>query len=131
MIQGSCCCGVVKFSLAKDPSFLGICHCSRCRKLGASEFFMVDRDALSWISGKESVAEYLPEEGFKYKRCFCKHCGSSLGEILSQEDKFPIAANSLDSDPGLKVWFQEHLATRPSWQLVHNGSKLFEGDPYQ
>lgn len=92
---------------------------------------MVERAAFSWVAGRECVTEYLPEEGFKYKRCFCNLCGSSLGEILSTEDKFPIAANSLDSDPHLKVWFQEHLASKPSWQLVHEGAKLFDGDPYQ
>lgn len=129
MIQGSCCCGAVKFKLSYKPKFLGICHCSRCRKLGASEFFMIERDSFEWISGKESVAEYAAEPPFIYNRCFCNRCGSSLGEILSNEDQFPIAANILDTDPGLEVLFHEHTATRPSWQLLHQGAKLFEGNP--
>ena len=129
MISGSCCCGAVKFSLSEKPNFLGICHCSRCRKLGSSEFFMVERDTFQWISGKEWVSEFVPEAPFKYRRCFCSKCGSSLGEILSEERQFPIAANSLDSDPNIKVWFHEHVAAKPSWQLVHEGVKLFEGDP--
>ena len=131
MIQGSCCCGAVNFTLAKNPEFLAICHCSRCRKLGTSEFFMVARESFSWVSGKECVSEYLPEKGFKYKRCFCNKCGSSLGEILSDDEKFPLSANSLDSDPNIKVWFHEHVASKPSWQLVHEKAKLFEGDPYK
>jgi hypothetical protein len=129
MIHGSCCCEAVKFTLSATPKFLGICHCSRCRKLGTSEFVMVEANSFEWVSGKESVAEYLPEPSFKYKRSFCKKCGSSLGEILSSDKEFPIAANSLNSDPDLKVWFHEHTASRPSWQLIHDGAKLFEGDP--
>ncbi|HEY7883585.1 MAG TPA: GFA family protein [Cellvibrionaceae bacterium] len=129
MINGSCCCGAVKFSLASKPEFLAICHCSRCRKLGSSEFFMVQRDSLQWISGKELVAEYVPEPPFKYKRCFCSVCGTSLGEILSTDKQFPIAANSLDSDPDIKVWLHEHVASKPSWQLLHKDAKLFDGDP--
>ena len=131
MIRGSCCCKAVNFTLAKDPSFLAICHCSRCRKLGTSEFFMVERSSFSWVSGKEFVSEYLPEDGFKYKRCFCNKCGSSLGEILSTDEKFPLPANSLDYDPNINVWFHEHVATKPSWQLIHEGAKLFDGDPYE
>ncbi|MEQ9366654.1 MAG: GFA family protein [Leptospirales bacterium] len=129
MIHGSCCCGAVKFSLSKDPIFLAICHCSRCRKLGCSEFFMVRKDAFSWVSGRDAVAEYVPEKPYKYKRCFCKRCGSSLGEILSTDEEFPLSANSLDSDPEIKVWFHEHVASKPSWQLVHQEAKRFEGDP--
>mgnify|MGYP005646081811 CR=1 FL=1 len=112
------------------PSFLAICHCSRCRKLGVSEFFMVEKDTFTWLAGKQSVLEYVPEAPFKYKRCFCQKCGSSLGEILSTDDKFPIAANALDTDPNIDVWFHEHVATKPSWQLVHEDAKLFDGDPY-
>lgn len=90
---------------------------------------MIERDSFEWISGKESVAEYAAEPPFIYNRCFCNRCGSSLGEILSNEDQFPIAANILDTDPGLEVLFHEHTATRPSWQLLHQGAKLFEGNP--
>ena len=131
MIKGSCCCGTVKFTLSSDPNFLAICHCNRCRKLGVSEFFMVKRDTFQWVSGKDQIVEYVPEKPFKYKRCFCRKCGSSLGEILSNDEKFPIAANSLDTDPGMKVWFHEHVASKPSWQLTHGDAKLFESDPYQ
>jgi hypothetical protein len=92
---------------------------------------MVAKESFEWVSGKEFVTEYQPEAPFKYKRCFCNKCGSSLGEILSQDDKFPIAANALDSDPGISVWFHEHVATKPSWQLTHDGATLFEGDPHQ
>ncbi|RTZ20013.1 GFA family protein [Vibrio penaeicida] len=130
MIQGSCCCGTIKFVLHSKPKFLGICHCSRCRKLGASEFFMVEKASFEWVSGRDEVVEYAPEPPFIFKRCFCKKCGSSLGEVLSDESEFPVVANVLDSDPNLKVLFHEHAATRPSWQLIHSGAKVFEADPH-
>lgn len=131
MINGSCCCEAVRFTLSSDPSFLAICHCSRCRKLGVSEFFMIKRESFEWVSGKEFAEEYIPEDPFTYKRCFCKKCGTSLGEILSAENEFPIAANCLDTDPNVKVWFHEHVASKPSWQLTHDGVKLFDGNPHK
>jgi len=130
MIAGSCCCDAVKFTLSTKPKFLGICHCSRCRKLGASEFFMVEANSLTWIAGKELVSVYEPEPPFIYKRCFCSQCGTNLGEILSTESEFPVAANSLNIDPGLPVLFHEHIASKPSWQLLHTEAKLFEGNPH-
>ena len=130
MFNGSCCCGAVRFSLSAKPVFLAICHCSRCRKLGSAEFFMVECDTFHWVAGKEFVAEYIPEAPFHYRRCFCRQCGSSLGEVLFADKQFPVAANSLDTDPGLPVWFHEHVASKPSWQLTHGSAKLFEGDPH-
>jgi hypothetical protein len=131
MIKGSCCCGTVNFILSSTPKFLAICHCSRCRKLGCSEFFMIDRASLEWVSGKEEVGQYVPEKPYQYSRCFCKQCGSSLGEILSEDEQFPIAANALDTDPNIPVWFHEHVATKPSWQCVHPNATLFDGNPHK
>ena len=97
MIKGSCCCGAVTFELLAEPAIMGTCHCSRCRKAGASTIVFVKREHLKWVKGKEHVALYQPGSPYKYGRCFCKICGSSLGEILSEEDSFPIAANAIDT----------------------------------
>jgi hypothetical protein len=115
MIPGSCCCGKVKFELTKPPSVMGTCHCSRCRKVGASTIVFVERESLKWICGRESVGSYTPEAPFKYVRNFCSTCGTSLGEILSKEDSFPIAANCLDGDPIVRNKFHEFIESKPPW----------------
>ena len=129
MITGSCCCGTVRFELSTEPSMLGTCHCSRCRKVGASAIAFVKREDLSWIQGKENVGLYPPEPPYKYGRCFCKTCGTSLGEILSNEDSFPISANALDSEISLKNQFHEFVAEKPSWYENGGDAKQFEGHP--
>ena len=115
MVEGSCCCGAVKFELLNNPSTMGTCHCSRCRKVGASTIVFVKREDLRWVHGKEHVALYKPAPPYKYGRCFCKICGTSLGEILSDEDSFPIAANAFDTELGLDNQFHEFVAEKPSW----------------
>ncbi|MEC8293832.1 MAG: GFA family protein, partial [Pseudomonadota bacterium] len=55
MIAGSCCCGAVKFELSEAPKMMGTCHCTRCRKLGASAIVFVQKEHLSWVQGKENV----------------------------------------------------------------------------
>ena len=115
MISGSCNCGAVRFELTEAPSTMGTCYCSRCRKAGASTIVFVKKDSLRWVSGKDQVSLYQPQAPFKYGRCFCKICGTSLGEILSDEDSFPISANAFDGNLGLRVQFEEHAGDKPAW----------------
>ncbi len=129
MIKGSCCCGAVRFELSAQPSMMGTCHCSRCRKLGASTFVFVKREQLKWIQGREQVALFEPISPYKYGRCFCKICGTSLGEILSEEDSFPIAANALDGDIGIENQFHEFVAEKPAWYRICDDAKQFDRHP--
>ena len=129
MIQGSCCCGEVRFSISEKPKFMATCHCSRCRKLGTSTFAMVNAKGFDFISGRERVVEYRPDPPFKYRRCFCGECGTSLGEILSEDEMFPVPVNCFDQDLGLEVRFHEHVASKPGWYDIPPGSKQFEHDP--
>ncbi|MEQ8334093.1 GFA family protein [Nisaea sp.] len=129
MIKGSCCCGAVKFELASKPSMMGTCHCSRCRKSGASTIVFTKKEDLVWLQGKEHVALYQPNPPYKYGRCFCEICGTSLGEILSEEDSFPIAANALDREFGLSNQFHEFVSDKPSWFQIGDDAPQFEGHP--
>ncbi|MFC5737778.1 GFA family protein [Sinirhodobacter huangdaonensis] len=129
MIRGSCCCGAVQFELLAVPSMMGTCHCSRCRKVGASTIVFVKRDDLRWLRGRELVARYQPEAPYKYGRCFCSLCGTSLGEILSEEESFPIAANALDTETGLRNQFHEFTSEKPGWYEICDGAPQSEGHP--
>jgi len=129
MFEGSCCCGAVRFSVSRSPRMAAECHCTRCRKVGGTPFALVDADSVEIVSGREHIATYLPEPSFKYKRCFCERCGSSLGEILSEWDVLPVPLNVFDQDPGVPIRFHEHVASKGSWAVIPDGVKQFEGDP--
>lgn len=129
MIEGSCCCGAVRFGLLNQPSMMGTCHCSRCRKVGASTIVFVKKEDLTWIKGKEHVALYQPAPPYKYGRCFCRICGTSLGEILSGEDSFPIAANAIDTELGIRNQLHEFVDEKPSWCEIPVGVAQSEGHP--
>ncbi|MFT6775025.1 MAG: hypothetical protein ACJA1L_002741 [Paracoccaceae bacterium] len=129
MICGSCCCGAVKFELLAPPSMLGVCHCTRCRKVGASAIAFVNKADLKWVQGRDNVQLYAPVAPYQYGRCFCKTCGSSLGEILSEDDSFPIAANALDDPIGLPVQFHEFVSEKPAWSVIGDDAKQYPGHP--
>lgn len=129
MIRGSCCCQAVQFELANPPSFVGTCHCSRCRKVGASTIAFVKREDVKWIAGKDCVQVFEPVAPYIYQRSFCKICGTSLGEILSTEESFPVAANTLDSDLGLLNQSHEFVGEKPSWYEICDDAPQNVGHP--
>lgn len=129
MIKGTCCCETVQFTLSEPPSMLGICHCSRCRKLGTSAMVFVKKEHLTWLQGKENISVFVPNSPYKYHRCFCKTCGTSLGEILSDQENFPISAHLLDADINISVQFHEFVSEKPSWHIIGDTGQQFEGHP--
>ncbi len=90
---------------------------------------MVHAEGFELQSGRDSIVEYRPEAPFKYTRCFCAKCGTSLGEMTASEKLFPVPVNCFDDDLGMPILFHEHVATKPSWQHIPEGEKQFPGDP--
>jgi hypothetical protein len=129
MIQGSCCCGAVRFELTAPPTMMATCHCTRCRKVGLGAFVFVGRASFRWIEGQDMVESYQPDPPYPFSRCFCRRCGTALGEPLSPAEDFPIAANCLDSDPGVRNRFHEFVAEKPAWYEICDGARQFEGYP--
>lgn len=129
MIDGSCCCGAIQFRLTEIPSMMGTCHCSRCRKLGASTMVFVKQQSFQWIQGRDSLARYEPEPSFKYVRTFCRKCGTALGELESQDESFPVVANCLDHDPQVRNGFHEFVADKPAWYDICDGAPQSQGHP--
>jgi len=60
---------------------------------------------------------------------FYQICGTSLGEILSEEATFPIAAQALDTDIGLKNEFHEFTSEKPDWSAICDDAPQSEGRP--
>lgn len=130
MISGSCCCGAVQFELTETPVMLGMCHCSRCRKVGASALAFVKADSFEIISGREKIAIYKGQPPYKYDRCFCSVCGTALGEVLSEMESFPINANCIDSEIEIENKFHEFVAEKPSWLKIGDNAKQFSEHPH-
>ena len=130
MLRGSCCCGAVKFTLSAPPTMMGTCHCTRCRKVGASTFVFVQRESLHLTEGADAIATYQPQAPYKYNRCFCKHCGTSLGEITSTGAAFPIAANCFDDPLAMTNHFHEFVKEKPSWYGICDEARQFPEHPH-
>ncbi|UVK97008.1 GFA family protein [Pseudomonas sp. B21-048] len=131
MFKGSCCCGAVKFLVSSPPTMMGTCHCSRCRKVGASTFVFVNRSSFELISGADSITTFKPEAPYKYNRCFCSHCGTALGEVTSTAESFPVAANCIDEALTITNLFHEFVKEKPSWYDICDSAKQFPEHPHR
>lgn len=94
---------------------VGICHCSRCRKVGSSTYAYVRAEAFSWVAGRGRVKRYRPPPPFAFDRCFCKTCGTALGDPFGGRI-LAISADCLDDELGLVVDFHEYRSDRPAWR---------------
>lgn len=129
MIKGSCLCGKVKFQISGEPYSLSYCHCSRCRKAAGvfSTVLIGKADDLLITEGQDQIAKFTPESGAKFERCFCKECGTSLGDIATGNE-YVIAASALDDDPKIRPTLHIHTASKPDWYEIDDDLKKFEGD---
>lgn len=130
MINGSCCCGAVQFEISEIPTMMGTCHCSRCRKVGASHLVFVKAQAFNISKGREQITTFKAEASYQYNRCFCSVCGTALGEVLSQDSSFPISADCIDSDLPLENQFHEFVAEKPEWLAIGDSAKQFDRHPH-
>lgn len=129
MVHGSCCCGGVTFTISGNPSVMGTCHCSRCRKLGIPTFVFVKRDQFTLVSGEHLVQVFRAESPYKYDRSFCRQCGTALGEPLGGADAFPINAHCIDNDPGVRNRFHEFVEEKPGWYEICDDAEQFPRHP--
>lgn len=129
MIKGSCCCGAVQFELSEPPSMLGTCHCSRCRKVGASAIAFVNASTFEITQGREAISVFKAAPPHKYDRCFCSVCGTALGEVFSDEEMFPIAANCIDDKIDIENKFHEFVSEKPDWLKIGDAAKQFDEHP--
>lgn len=129
MIKGSCCCGAIVFEVSEPPSMMGTCHCTRCRKVGASALIFVNTESIRIISGKDHLAHYRPEDPYKYTRSFCKKCGTTIGELDSTEASIPISANCLDNEPDTINQFHMFVSDKPEWYQICDSAKQFNHNP--
>ncbi len=129
MIKGSCLCGKVKFQITGEPFSLSYCHCSRCRKAAGvfSAVLIGKADDLSITEGQDEIAKFIPDPEWKLERCFCKKCGTSLGDMATG-DIYVVAASALNDDPKIRPTLHIHTASKPDWYDIVDDLKKFEGD---
>ena len=79
LFSGRCLCGRVRFEIQGAIGPFAYCHCESCRRASGTAFAAnapVREADLSWVLGREAIAEYESSAG-KF-RAFCRGCGSPI-----------------------------------------------------
>jgi hypothetical protein len=129
VIRGSRLCGGVRFEITGKPLWMSHCHCSRCRKVGGITNVAVRAEHVRLLEGRKLIHRYEPEPPYHPVRCFCRSCGSYLGEIETNPKGFPVAASALDDDPGVRPVPHEHVAEKAPWYEILDDLPQFPGHP--
>ena len=67
MTKGSCLCGAVVFEITGKTTDIGMCHCSKCRKVSgvaSNATLMTSREGLVWISGEGQISKFELPSGW-------------------------------------------------------------------
>lgn len=120
-IVGRCLCGGVRFEIHGPLTPIQYCHASRCRKASGTAFaaeVAARASALVWTRGDELVAIYeapLLRDPPRYRRAFCRVCGSPLPVALEGTDLVVLHAGVLDGDPATRPFCHAFVDEAACW----------------
>lgn len=124
-LDGSCLCGAVTVTLARQPLVVNMCHCSDCQKRSGSPFGMAVwlAEAGVAIAGETRRFEHRSDKGRAMVNRFCPACGSTLAFETALNPGMVAVPAGLFADPTcpppLRSVFEER---RHPWVAVPDGA---------
>lgn len=126
--KGECLCGACRYVISgSEPSFMYLCHCSRCRKetgsIHAATVFFKDAK-LKWEKGEDNITHFALKNTRK-QRVFCKTCGCALPRL--EDGNFTVLpAGTLDNNTELEPTAHIFYGSRASWEDKMNTLSRFD-----
>lgn len=131
MLNGSCLCGQVRYSISSAPLLLENCHCSMCRKAHGSAyttFAKVMKADFQFTAGSKLVKHF--QSSPEVQRSFCQNCGGKFTfEWALAQNYLWIAAGTFDNDPGMKPEFHIFVSSKAEWFEINDQLPQHEGYP--
>ena len=120
VLQGSCNCGAIKFTLAQAPTEATACHCIQCRKQSGHYFASANlpKSAVQ-ITGEQSLTWYQSSE--RVRRGFCSKCGSWLFWEPVFRDWTSVALGSLNGKTDLGLERHIFVADKGDYYTIGDG----------
>jgi len=119
-INGSCLCGLVKYSCTSAPVFVAACHCSACQKATGSAFAVVvglKKDDFQVLGDDLKIYEHVGDSGNISYRRFCSKCGSGIysESPVMRPGMVTVRAGTLDETFDLKPTVNVYWRDRQKW----------------
>lgn len=121
MIEGSCLCGAITFTINGELQSPRFCYCLNCTKFAGTSpatWAMAETSKLSVNSSDAGVSKFNSGRG---NRCFCSNCGSALWfESIEYPEITAIPLGALDKSelpkPEMHIWIQ----SKPTWCSIND-----------
>jgi hypothetical protein len=133
MLNGSCLCGAVRYSLTQQPSQFYFCHCQQCQKVTGSSFaanIIADVDSISWSSG-EHLLTHFDHPTRAFSKTVCSICGSGLPHVNKSKSSLVVSAGSLDQVPTIEPRAILFIAESPAWLSTGLSAVKYATYPYE
>jgi hypothetical protein len=124
MTRGSCLCGAVRFEITGTTTAIGMCHCSKCRKVSgvaSNANLLAGRESLRWLSGEDALLKFAlpPRDGKPGWRVWrCATCGSPVPHPHVVGEAGYVPAGLLDGDPGVRVAGHIFVGSKAPWDEI-------------
>ena len=128
VLNGSCLCGQVRFTVRGEPQRFFHCHCTRCRKAtgtGHSSNLFVG-GTLTWDAGEDQVRRFKVPEAERFTNAFCTECGARMPREMGATGTVFVPAGSLDCEPGLLPQARIFSGSRAEWSCAGDGLASFD-----
>ena len=119
MTRGACLCGAVRFELTGKTTQIGMCHCSKCRRVSgaaSNATLMAPADSLRWLSGEDQLMKFALPDGWGVWRCSV--CGSPVPRLHPGGGAYWVPVGLLDSDPGVRVAGHIYVDSKAAWDEI-------------
>jgi hypothetical protein len=131
VLNGSCLCGGVRFTVTGELGTALNCHCGMCRKAHAAAFrtrVIVRRDSVTWQSGEQLIRRY--QSSPTTTRTFCNTCGTRLmSEFAEDPEVYGMHLALFDGDPAVRPEMHIFVADKAPWHEITDDLPQFAGMP--
>ncbi|KAJ5233529.1 uncharacterized protein N7469_005295 [Penicillium citrinum] len=130
VLNGSCMCGGIQYTVDVDEYMSALCHCTDCQKWTGGAFTsnaVVPRNSLKFTKGTCTSYDATGASGKINRHFFCPTCGSNIYTNLEiMPDMSCVKAGTLD-DGGAnlkgKIDVELYSKDRPSYLSPIEGAK--------
>lgn len=111
--KGQCFCEAVEVTVRGEPTAMGYCHCTSCRRWSAgpvNAFLLFPPDAVTVTRGEEQVAAFQKTETSVRK--WCRRCGGHLfteHPTWNVTDVYAALLPDLAFEPSVHLHYQERV----------------------
>lgn len=133
MLNGSCLCGAIRYSISAPVTELRACHCKNCQKQSGAQGTVnavLPSSAFKLTAGKPKRFTAVADSGRTLHRYFCGDCGSG---VYSQREANPemvvVRAGTFDNPPDMKITAHIWTGSKRSWAHIDPACQQHPGQP--